>query len=76
MNAKDRFYSRKWGVFNHYLSVLQNDSTTPNSYGKQTDWDTLVNEFDVQTLVKNLRGVLRNHRNAGHEIYDCPQRDF
>ena len=55
MNAKDRFYSRKWGVFNHYLSVLQNDSTTPNSYGKQTDWDTLVNEFDVQTLVKNLR---------------------
>jgi len=41
MWAKDRFYNRKWGVFNHYLYVLQNDPTCPNSYGKQTDWDKL-----------------------------------
>ena len=45
--AQDRFYSRKWGVFNHFLYVLQNNPSLPNSYGKQTDWDTLVNEFDI-----------------------------
>ena len=52
--AQDRLYSRKWGVFNHFLYVIQNDSSVPNSYGKQTDWDTLVHEFDTETLAKNL----------------------
>ena len=54
MNAQNRFYSRKWGVFNHYLYSLQNDPTRPNSYGKETDWDTLVNEFDTEHLAKTL----------------------
>jgi len=57
MWAKDRFYNRKWGVFNHYLYVLQNDPTCPNSYGKQTDWDTLVNEFDVESVAKTLHEI-------------------
>ena len=52
--VQDRLYSRKWGVFNHFLQVIQNDPNTKNSYGKQTDWDTLVNEFDTETLAKNL----------------------
>lgn len=55
--AQDRFYSRKWGVFNHFLQVIQNDPNTKNSYGKQTDWDTLVNEFDTEILAKNLHEV-------------------
>jgi hypothetical protein len=53
-HEQDRFYSRKWGVFNHFLYVLQNNPELKNSYGKQTDWDTLVNEFDTETLAKNL----------------------
>ena len=57
MNAQDRFYSRKWGVFNHYLAVLQNNPYCPNSYGKQTDWDTLVSEFDAKELAKNLHEI-------------------
>lgn len=53
-DAQDRFYHRKWGVFNHYLYVLQNNPDSPNSYGKKTDWDTLVHEFDTELLAKNL----------------------
>lgn len=52
--AQDRFYNKKWGVFNHFLYVIQNNPKYPNSYGKQTDWNTLVNEFDTETLAKNL----------------------
>ena len=76
--AQDRFYGKKWGIFNHFLYVIQNNPKYPNSYGKQTDWDTLVKEFDVETLAKNLHemggGVLRNYCRAGDEIYDCAQR--
>ena len=57
MNIKDRFYGHKWGVFNHYLAVLQNDPRCANSYGKQTDWDTLVNEFDVELVAKTLHEI-------------------
>ncbi|MBQ8295813.1 MAG: alpha-L-fucosidase [Clostridia bacterium] len=54
MNAKDRFYGHKWGVFNHYLAVLQNNPLCENSYGNQSDWDTLVNEFDTDRVAKTL----------------------
>jgi hypothetical protein len=52
--AKDRLYSRKWGVFHHFLDSLQNDPTRPQSYGRSTDWDTLVREFDTQRLAETL----------------------
>lgn len=54
MNAKERFYSHKWGVFNHFLYILQNDARTENSQGKHTDWNTLVEEFNVEKLAENL----------------------
>lgn len=57
MDSKDRFYNHKWGVFNHYLFDLQNDPKYPNSYCKQTDWDTLVNEFDVPLVAKTLHEI-------------------
>ena len=57
MNAKDRFYSRKWGVFNHFLAVLQNAPLCENSYGRQTDWDALVHEFDVNTVADTLHEI-------------------
>ena len=55
--SQDRFYSRKWGVFNHFLYVLQNNPNLSNSYGKQTDWDALVKEFDTEVLAKNLHDI-------------------
>ena len=64
MNAKDRFYNHKWGVFNHYLAVLQNNPHCPKSYGKHTDWDTLVNEFDVDLLAKTLHEI-----GAGYYVF-------
>ncbi len=57
MNAKDRFYSKKWGVFNHFLYAIQNDPNVANSRGIQTDWDTLVNGFDAGLLAENLHRV-------------------
>ena len=54
MLAQDRFYNHKWGVFNHFLAVIQNTPHCPNSYGKQTDWDSLVNEIDVNMLAETL----------------------
>ena len=55
--AQDRFYAKKWGVFNHFLHVVQNNPTYPNSYGQMTDWDALVKEFDTETLAKNLHDI-------------------
>ena len=57
MNAKDRFYNHKMGVFNHFLSVLQNNPICPHSYGRQTDWDTLVHEFDVDRVARTLHEI-------------------
>ena len=68
MNAKDRFYQRKWGVFNHFLAYLQNNPTFPNSYGKETDWDTLVNEFDTECVAATL-----NKMGAGYYVITVMQ---
>ena len=54
MNAKDRFYQHKMGVFNHFLSILQNNPICPHSYGMVTDFDTLVREFDVERVARAL----------------------
>ena len=54
MNAKDRFYGHKWGVFNHFLSHYQNSPDFENSNGRQTDWNTLVNEFDTERVAEAL----------------------
>ena len=50
----ERFYQCKWGVFNHYLNGIQNNSQSPNSQGKETDWDTCVKELDVERIAENL----------------------
>ena len=54
MTAIDRFYNRKWGVFNHYLYALQNNPKNKHIYGKETSWDEMINEFDTETLAKTL----------------------
>lgn len=57
LKAKDRFYNRKWGVFTHCLYAIQNNPELKNSYGKQTDWDTLVKEYDTETIAKTLHEI-------------------
>lgn len=53
--AIERFVSKKWGVFNHYLNGMQNGSWLPrNPTGKITSWNTCVNEFDAERLAYTL----------------------
>lgn len=68
IKAKDRFYNKKWGVFTHFLYTIQNNPELPNSYGKQTSWDELVNEFDTEELAKNLHEM-----GAGYLIFTVMQ---
>ena len=53
----DKFYSYHWGVFNHFLYVLQNNPNLPNSRGRVTSWDELVNEFDAKALARQLNEI-------------------
>lgn len=57
MRYIDRFYEHRWGVFNHFLYVLQNNPSLPNSNGKSTSWDELVNEFDTDKLARQLSEI-------------------
>ena len=68
LKEKDRFYSRKWGVFTHCLYAIQNNPDLPNSYGKETGWNELVNGFDTEVLAKNLHEV-----GAGYLIFTIMQ---
>lgn len=53
--ALDRFASRGFGVFNHYLCPMQNGGWEPrNPSGRITDWDSAVKEFDTDLLAYNL----------------------
>lgn len=51
----DRLYSSRWGVFIHYLDAVQNDPAHPSNMdvGK-TDWDSCVNDLDVDLLARQL----------------------
>ena len=53
----DKFYDYRWGVFNHFISVIQNNPSLPNSYGKCTSWDELIDGFDVKKLARALNEI-------------------
>ncbi|MBO5374863.1 MAG: hypothetical protein J6A54_05405, partial [Clostridia bacterium] len=57
MSYIDKFYEHRWGVFNHFLYTIQNNPSLPNSYGRKTSWDELVNEFNVQRLAFQLNEI-------------------
>ena len=57
MSYIDTFYDHRWGVFNHFLQVIQNNPDLPNSRGVVTSWDELVNGFDVKKLAKQLNYI-------------------
>lgn len=51
----DRLYNSHWGVFIHYLYTLQNNPEHPSNLGVgETDWNTCVNDFDVDLLASQL----------------------
>jgi len=55
---QDRLYQSKWGIFNHYLSGIQNNPDCFANQGKgKTSWDDCVKEFNVQTLAENLHKI-------------------
>jgi hypothetical protein len=57
-DAQDRFLSRKWGVFHHYLHGLQNGSDERrNPVGKPADWNDCVDSFDVEKLAYTLHKI-------------------
>lgn len=68
MDKKSWFRSRKWGVFFHYLSFLQNNPETVNSNGRQTSWDECVNDLDVDLIAEQLHEV-----NAGYLVFTVTQ---
>ena len=56
-SAQDHFASRKWGVFTHYISVLQNNPSMPQSLGRETTWNECTADLDVKKLAKTLHDV-------------------
>lgn len=50
----DAFYAKRFGVFVHYLSGLQNAEASINSLGKETSWDECVNDFDVELFADQI----------------------
>lgn len=56
-NNADNLYSKKWGVFIHFLDRHQNNPEHISSLGKCTSWDECVNGFDTEKFAKNLHDV-------------------
>ena len=56
-SAQDHFASRKWGVFTHYISVLQNNPSMPQSLGRETTWNECTADLDVKKLAKTLHEI-------------------
>jgi len=56
-NAQIWLKSKRWGMFIHYLSILQNNADNKNSMGKETDWNTCVNELNVELIADQAKEV-------------------
>ena len=70
--ATDRFLSRKWGVFNHYLYSVQNgDNILRNPSGVIMDWNEHINCFDAEKLAFNL-----NKMGAGYYMFTLMQKTY
>lgn len=51
----DRLSNAKWGVFNHYLSGVQNNPGHLNNQGAgETSWDECVHALDVEKIARGL----------------------
>jgi hypothetical protein len=65
----DWFAARKYGVFVHYLTGLQNNPEHVASLGRKTDWDTCVREFDCERFAQRMEEA-----GAGYVIFTMMQR--
>ena len=54
MNGQDRLYSKKWGVFTHYLYATP---SAPNRISGETDWNKRVDSVDVEKIARTLHEV-------------------
>ncbi len=54
MNGQDRLYSRKWGVFTHYL---YGTPSLPETVSGDDDWNRRVDSVDVKKLAQTLHRV-------------------
>ena len=68
MNNKEWFKSRKWGVFNHYLSPLQMEDYKYTKGKKLLSWDETVNSFDTDAYAKTV-----NDMGAGYVVFTMGQ---
>ncbi len=67
--SADWMRKMKFGIMVHYLSFIQN-KTAPQNMGKITDWDSCVNDFDVNLFASQLHQV-----GAGYVIFTLYQGD-
>ncbi len=68
MDRNEWFKSRKWGIFVHYLHRIQNGLYI-NTHGENfTDWNTCVNEFDVELFAKQM-----NELRCGYVVFTVGQ---
>ena len=66
----ESFHSKKFGVFFHYLSGLQNNAETVNSLGKETSWDECVDDFNVSLFADQVAET-----GAGYVFLTLMQQD-
>ncbi len=66
--STDWFLKAGFGVFTHYLDSLQNNKAQLHSLGKETDWDSCVNEFDTERYADIMHEV-----GAGYVIFTIMQ---
>ena len=66
--AQDRFLSRRFGVFNHFLYGNPSDGANELNAHAALDWDKCVSKLDVQKLAAQLHEV-----NAGYYIITLMQ---
>lgn len=77
----DRLLQAKWGVFNHYLSGVQNNPEHPNNQGAgETSWDECVHALDAEKLAKGLHDCGAHYYfitlMQGNETMIAPNRTF
>jgi len=65
----DWLAARKYGVFVHYLSGLQNNPEHVASLGRQTSWDECVRQFDAEKFAARMEEA-----GAGYVIFTMMQR--
>lgn len=58
MHITDRMYSKKWGVFHHYLYGIQNNpSFSNNQNAGETDWQICTQALNVKKIAETLHEI-------------------